>query len=251
MIHYDRVNNGRRELVLVHGFLGGTGYWKPLFPGLKDHFGLIAVDLPGFAGSAAIPAPDSIAGLSQALLELMDSLDVERFSLLGFSMGGMVAMQTALDHRDRLENLILYGTAASGTLPNRFESWDTSIARMQEQGVEATADRTVSTWFVDGERHPYYSACREACRGASQESCIKLMRAIQRWSAIERLNEIKIPTLLIVGDKDRSTKPSESIAIWERIPGSQLCILPNGAHGVHMEKPNLFSRIIVDFLSRA
>lgn len=249
MINYTRGGRGRSALVLIHGFLGGTGYWLPFTTAANSYFDVIAVDLPGFAGSAHIPAPDSIAGLSQTVVEILDYLDIQRFSLLGFSMGGMVAMQTALDHGKRVEKLILYGTAASGDLPDRFESWDASIERMQAHGVEATADKTVRSWFVEAEAHPYYPACREACRGASAPSCIKIMRALQSWSVRDRLGEIKAPTLLVVGDKDRSTKPAESIAIWERVPGAQLCVLPNGAHGVHMERPDLFNRIVLDFLA--
>ena len=75
-----------------------------------------------------------------------------------------------------------------------------------------------------------------------------MMIAMQQWSVVDRLSEIDIPTLVIVGDKDRSTKPSESIQIWENIPGSDLCILPGCAHGAHMEKPDLFNRVVIDFL---
>lgn len=234
--------------MLVHGFLGGSGYWVPLTSGLKDHFDFVAVDLPGFAASAHIPAPDSIAGLSASLMQLVDSLGIERFSLLGFSMGGMVAMEIAIEHGDRLNKLVLYGTAASGDLPDRFESWDASIKRMEDQGVEATADRTVSSWFVEGDKHPFYPVCRQACKGASKEGCIKAMRGMQRWSAKDRLKTIKVPTLVIVGDKDRSTKPAESVAIWQQVPASQLCVIPNTAHGLHMEKPDLFNRVVLDFV---
>lgn len=251
MINYVRVGRGHSAVVLIHGFLGGTGYWRPFTTAANDFFDVIAVDLPGFGGSAHIPAPDSIAGLSRAVVDLMDHLDIQRFSIVGFSMGGMVAMQTALDHANRIEKLVLYGTSASGDLPNRFESWDASIERMQSQGVEATADKTVRSWFLEGEAHPYHAACREACRGASAPSCIKLMRAMQGWTVADRLGDIKAPGLVIVGDKDRSTKPAESIEIWEGIPGAQLCILPNAAHGLHMEKPEVFNRVVLDFLMAA
>ena len=251
MITYKRTGHGRNALVLIHGFLGGTGYWVPLTTAANDLFDIVAVDLPGFAGSAGIPAPDSIAGLSGCVVDLMDHLDIQRFSIVGFSMGGMVAMQTALDHAKRIEKLVLYGTSASGDLPNRFESWDASIERMRTQGVEATADKTVRSWFLEGEAHPYYAVCREACRGASAPSCMKLMRAMQVWTVKDRLREITAPTLVIVGDKDRSTKPAESVAIREGIPGSQLCVLPNAAHGLHMEKPDLFNRVVLDFLGGA
>lgn len=248
MIHYVRNGRGRHTLVLVHGFLGGTGYWVPTTTGLNDYFDFISVDLPGFGASAQLPAPDSIGGLAASVVERVDSLGVKRFSVLGFSMGGMVAMELALEHGGRLDKLVLYGTAASGDLPDRFESWDASIERMQSQGVEPTADKTASSWFVEGVKHPFYPACREACRGASKEGAMKAMRGMQRWSARERLKSIKTPTLVIVGDKDRSTKPAESVAIWQQVPGAQLCIIPNAAHGLHMEKPELFNRVVLDFI---
>ena len=247
-MHYVRAGKGRHTLVLVHGFLGGSGYWLPQTSGLRDHFDFIAVDLPGFAASAGVAAPESIAGFSDALIELVDTLGVGRFSLLGFSMGGMVAMELALAHGERLDKLVLYGTSASGSLPDRFESWDTSIKRMESQGVEATADRTVASWFVDGDKHPFHPACRQACRGASREACVKAMRGMQRWNARDRLSAIKLPTLVIVGDRDRSTRPAESVEIWQLVAGSQLCVIPNAAHGLHMEKPDLFNRVVLDFV---
>ncbi|HUF82067.1 MAG TPA: alpha/beta fold hydrolase [Burkholderiales bacterium] len=247
-MHHVRSGKGHHTLVLVHGFLGGSGYWLPQTSGLSDYFDFIAVDLPGFARSAHVSAPDSVGGLAQALIQHLDGLGVRRFSLLGFSMGGMVATELALEHADRLDKLLLYGTSASGTLPDRFESWDTSIQRMEAQGVEATADRTVSSWFVDGDKHPFFPVCREACRGASKEGCIKAMRGMQRWSAKDRLKLLKVPTLVVVGDKDRSTKPAESFEIWQLVPGAQLCVIPDAAHGLHMEKPELFNRVLLDFV---
>ena len=74
------------------------------------------------------------------------------------------------------------------------------------------------------------------------------MRAMQGWSSVDWLKEIKVQTLVIVGDKDRSTKPSDSVVLWEGIPGSQFCVLPGSAHGTHMEKPELFNRVIADFM---
>lgn len=248
MINYTRFGKQGSTVVLVHGFLGGTGYWTPVSTGLVDRYDVIAVDLPGFGGSADIPAPDSLAGYAGSVFELVDALGIETFSLLGFSMGGMIAQQAALDRPTRISSLILYGTAGVGNLPNRFESWDASIARIEREGVEATADRTVATWFVDGARHPFHAACREACRGANPRACVTVMRAMQRWSAVDRLAQIAAPTLVIVGDKDRSTRPSESIVLWEGIPNAELCVLPDCAHGAHMEAPDLFNGVVRRFL---
>src|SRR5690606_17798084 len=219
--------------------------------GLKDRIELICVDLPGFAGSADFPAPDSLSGYAQVVIDHLDKLNVREFSLLGFSMGGMIAQQLTRDHPKRVSSLVLYGSAAIGDLPHRFEPWEASIARLEREGVGATTDKTVATWFVDGRDHPYHDACRAACDGANKESCITVMRAMQKWSSLDWLSEIKIPTLVIVGDKDRSTKPSDSVILWEGIRGSEFCVMPNCAHGAHMENPELFNRIIADFVFRA
>lgn len=248
MLNYTRHGKGK-SLVLLHGFLGGTAYWVPLVTGLKHAHDVIAVDLPGFAGSARVPAPDSLGGYAKAVLELMDALGVKTFMLLGFSMGGMIAQQAALDYPRRIEKLVLYGSAAVGDLPHRFESWEASITRIEREGVEPTADKTVATWFVEGKNHPFYNDCREACRGAHAPSCITIMRAMQKWNNVGRLAEITTPTLVIVGDKDRSTKVSDSIVLWEGIPGAQLCVLPGCAHGAHMERPDLFNKVLMDFLA--
>ena len=247
MLNYKRYGRGK-SLVLLHGYAGGLDYWLPLVMGLKHGFDIVALDLPGFAGSANVPAPDSIAGYASCVIELMDHLKIEKASLLGFSMGGMIAQQAALDYPDRMQTLILYGSSAIGDLPHQFEPWEAAIARIQRDGVEATTIKTSSTWFVDGERHPYFPMCREAGRGANKDSCIKVMRAMQKWSSLDRLKDIKMPTLVIVGDKDRSTKPSDSVVLWENITDSELCVLPNCAHGAHVEKPDLFNKVICDFL---
>ncbi len=166
-------------------------------------------------------------------------------------MGGMIAQQLALDYPKRVQSLILYGSAAVGDLPHRFESWEASIARLEQQGVEATTDKTVGTWFLQGKEHPYYAVCRAACSGANKESCIRVMRAMQGWSSLEWLKELTMPTLVLTGDKDKSTKVSDSVVLWEGIPGSELCILPNCAHGGHLEHASLFNRILSEFLTRA
>ena len=125
--------------------------------------------MPGFAGSGGIEAPDSVAGFAQALLGLLDELVIERTALLGHSMGSMVALQLALDHPNRVERLVLYGAACTGNLAKRFETVDDSMARIEDEGIEACADFIVPIWFVAGEearRARRRRDLRPACLGA-------------------------------------------------------------------------------------
>jgi len=247
MLHYTRFGTGK-PLVLLHGFLGGTGYWVPQMGAWGRSLDVIAVDLAGFAGSAKVPAPAGLDGHAANVVALMDSLGIGAFHLLGFSMGGFVAQQLALDFPARVDRLVLYGTAADGMLPHRFESWDASVARMEREGVEPTAENTASTWLKAGKTSPWFHMGREAGRGASKDGCMTVMRAMQRWSARPRLGEIKARTLVIVGDRDRSAPVSESLVLWQGIKGAELCVLPGMAHGPHLEAAEIFNRVVGDFL---
>ena len=132
MLNYRRFGSGK-TVVLQHGFVGGGEYFAPLSANLAQNYDVIATDLPGFAGSAHIPVPDTIAEIATALVDTVTGLGVERFSLLGHSLGSVTALQAALDYPERIENLILYGSTPSGALPDRFETWEDTISRISSR----------------------------------------------------------------------------------------------------------------------
>jgi len=248
MLNHRRAGSGRRVVVLQHGFLGGSGYWTPQMAHLAPFFDVIAPDLPGFAGSAHLPPRDGVEDLADALVTLLDELGVARFSLVGHSMGGMVALQLALDHPERIDRLVLYGSGASGRLPSRFETFEDSIRRLEQDGIDATTERIAATWFMDGRKSPFYQMCVDAGRGASTRAATICLRAIPRWDASRRLGEVGMPTLIIGGDHDRSVVPRELVPLGQGIPGAQLCIAPGCAHNVHLERPELFNHVLTQFL---
>lgn len=247
MLNHRRFGNGP-PLILQHGFLGGGGYWLPQLGEFGRHFEVITPDLPGFAGSADIEAPTTVAGYADALIELLDALDIQRTAIVGHSMGGVVALQAALDHPDRIERLVMYGSACTANLPNRFEPFEASIARLETEGVEACADHIVPTWFVAGEAAPYFPMCRQAGHGVTTEAAVRALQALSQWDVCARLAEIDVPTLAICGDRDRSTSPDLSYRLWQGIRDCQLCIVPGCAHNVHLERPEFFAHVVLEFL---
>jgi pimeloyl-ACP methyl ester carboxylesterase len=76
--------------------------------------------------------------------------------LFGHSLGSMIAQQFALDHRPRIERLVLYGAASTGNLPGRFETFDATIERFQRVGIADGAESIIASWFVAGRSHPAY-----------------------------------------------------------------------------------------------
>lgn len=246
-LNYRRRGKGR-AVILIHGFLGGSGYWAPQLEHLSERLDVIAPDLPGFAGSGALPACDSIEAFANSVVGLADALAIERFAVMGHSMGAMVALQIALDHARRVERLILYGAAASGRLPERFETFEESIRRIEETGVAAVAQRIAASWLVAGSSDPAYALCVRAGEGVTDAAAIATLRAVERWDVRARLGEMRVPTLVMTGDRDRSTSPAEAFALWRAIPHAALWIAPRSAHAFHLEKPGQVNRALAEFL---
>ena len=247
MLNYRRFGSGP-TVVLQHGFVGGRGYFAPTINHLAPHFDVVAPDLPGFAGSAGTPAPESLEGFAATLVELLTSIGVKRFSFLGHTTAGMIAQQIALDYSNQIEKLVLYGTSSSWSLPQRFETLDQTIARFESDGIVKSARRLAATWFVAGKKHPFFEMCADAGAGADLASAVPTLRAVERWSVTDRLSEIGMPTLIICGDADCSTHPDESIALWHGIPEANLSIVYGCAHNVHLKAPEVFNRILCNFL---
>ena len=250
MLNFKRFGTGS-PLVLVHGFVGGSGYWLELMNSFGRWRDVIAIDLPGFAGSGDGPVQTSISGFAGTVFELLDSLAVDDFALVGHSMGGMIAQEMALSRSTSVAHLILYGTAFAGNLPGRFETWDETFKRFQERGVSASIDRIASSWFIAGSADPAYPFCRIGCEGATLDACVASLGAIQEWNAKDRLGQLNMPVLVIVGEHDRSTPPPESVALWQALSNARLCILPGCAHAAHLEKPRLFDTVLAEFLMDA
>ena len=224
VLHYKRCGSGP-PLVLVHGFLGGIDEWDDLVAQFAPSFDVIAVDLPGFGGSAAIPAPATLAGYADLVVEVLDALDIERCMLLGHSLGSMIAQQFALDHRHRVERLVLYGAASTGNLPGASRHSMPRSTASSASGSPKAPRRSSLRWFVAGRSHPAYETYRRMAEAARTDTAVATLRAIAQWQVTDRLGSIDAPTLVIGGDRDRSTEPAEQFRLWRALPFGQLCIL--------------------------
>jgi len=252
----DATLGGRRTgfgppLVLVHGYLGGAAMWERLAERFAGRFDVIAPDLPGYGASADRPAPARIAGYAGAVLAHLDALGIDRFHLLGHSMGGMIAQEMAATAPGRIDRLVLYGTGPRGVLPDRFEPIVTSRQRLKADGVAATARRIAATWFLDGARAETFPLCQRLGAAVSEGTALAGLDAMEAWDGRAGLTRIAAPTLVLWGDRDRSYGWPQPEALWRGIAGASLAVVPGCAHNVHQEKPALFDTLVSDFLSPA
>ncbi len=236
-------------LVLVHGFMGGSAQWAPQIEALAGH-GLIALDLPGFGALSHLPAPARIKDFARSALDQLDARGTGQFDLMGHSMGGMVAQEMALLAPGRVRRLILYGTGATGVLPGRFESIDTSKRRADADGAQATARRIAATWFLDKEDAPAYPACAALAERSSLQAIHAGLDAMQAWDGSARLPDLSAEAALVIwGDGDRTYPWSQTERLWHGVPGARLAVVPGCAHAPHLERPDLFNALVADFLA--
>lgn len=235
-------------LVFVHGFMGGSDQWHLQEP-LGDQRALVRLDLPGFGRNVQRAPVNRIEGFAQFALNELTKRGVNRFDLLGHSMGGMIVQEMVRLAPDRVRRLVLYGTGAVGVLPGRFEPIETSMARARIDGPARTARRIAATWFLQREQAPEFAGCADIAELGSLDAILAGLEAMQAWSGLDYLSEIKAKTLIVWGDCDRTYAWQQIETLWRTIPNCSLAVVPRCAHAVHMENAFLFNQLVEEFLS--
>ena len=185
-------------LVMVHGFMGGSDQWDQQSE-LRKKREVVCVDLPGFGRNAHMLARDSISGFATWVLEELERQSVQKFDLLGHSMGGMVVQDMVRQAPKRVDRLILYGAGPVGALPGRFESIETSIKRAAHDGAAATARRISATWFLEQEKASGYPACATIAEQSTPASIEAGLRAMQGWTGEAHIKDIASKTFGCLG----------------------------------------------------
>tara|TARA_B100000795_G_C22720878_1_gene407381 strand:- start:42 stop:800 length:759 start_codon:yes stop_codon:yes gene_type:complete len=238
-------------LVLVHGFLGSSDMWYPQIKNLKENFRVLAPAIPGFGKSSLVSSCNSIECMAKTILRSLELKKVDKFNLLGHSMGGMVVQEMIKLAGEKILKLICYGTGPRGNIPGRFETIDQSRENLKINGLKSTAYRIAKTWFIEGDKAKYFYLCEDAVKQTSLEAADNGLVAMKNWSGMKNLKNIKNKTLIIWGDQDRAYNYNQIETLNNKISKSELKIFKGCSHNVHLEKPNEFNYIITEFLKRS
>ena len=248
-IYIDDIGKGY-PLVLVHGFLGSSEMWKPQKEYLSKFFRVISPALPGFGESSKVKSCDSIDAMAKTVLDLLNKKNINKFNLMGHSMGGMIVQEMTKISGEKINKLICYATGSIGDIPGRFETLDASRERLKKEGIIETVKRVPKKWFVDGDKAKYYYLCENAVKETSEETADNALIAMKNWRGFENLKNIINETLIIWGDKDVSYNFEQVDTLNKNIPNSDLAILKGCSHNAHLEKPQEFNKIVLNYLSK-
>ncbi|MDA9662542.1 alpha/beta hydrolase [Candidatus Pelagibacter sp.] len=248
-IFVEDVGNGT-SLVLVHGFLGSSEMWRLQIDFFKENYRVFAPALPGFGKSNNVKSCDSIECMAKSILTSLEKKKIERFYLLGHSMGGMIVQEMVKLAGEKILKLICYGTGPRGNIPGRFETIDVSRDKLKINGLDNTAYRIAKTWFIEEDKSKYFYLCEEAGKQTSIEAADNGLVAMKNWDGVKNLQNIKNETLIIWGDQDMAYNFNQVETLNNNIPNSNLKIIKGCSHNVHLEKPDEFNTIVSEFLKK-
>jgi 3-oxoadipate enol-lactonase len=217
---------------------------------LETKFRVLCYDTRGHGGSDAPDFAYTLEQLGTDAVGLMDALNINRVHWVGLSMGGMIGQCVALNYSGRLETLTLCDTAAAWPEDGqqmRQERIDTARGK----GMAPLAQPTMERWFTE----PYLARksreverIREIFLQTPVAGFVGCMEAIGALNHLDRLSEITVPTLIVVGEEDPGTPVSASEAMVERIPDAKLVVLESASHLSNVEQPDAFNKALIGFL---
>ena len=247
-IYVEDVGKGF-PFVFVHGYLGSSKMWNFQKEFFSKHYRVIIPALPGFGESHNVKSLDSINKMARQIIDLLDQKNIDKFNLIGHSMGGMIVQEITKLIGNRVNKLICFATGSIGEIPGRFETIDETREKLKKDGIEFSFSRVPKKWFVKEDKDKNYYLCKNAVKDVSLETADNALLAMKNWRGKEDLKNIKNKTLIIWGDKDTSYNFDQVDTLNKNIKNSRLEIFKDCAHNVHLEQPDQFNNLLQKFIS--
>ena len=247
-------------LLLLHGFTRDARAWQPLLPCFED-YRTVRVDLIGHgkSDSPANPERYSMQHAVEDLTALLHHLDIERAALLGYSLGGRVALHFAVEAPQLLWALVIESASPGIADPMlrdaRFAADAQLAASIETDGIEAFADRWQAQPLFASQAQLLQAVLDEQRSQRLDNSTLGLANSLrsmgagaQRW-LLPELPHISVPTLFLAGALDEryaALAPRMAAAV----PGAEYHVIEGAGHTAHLEQPQPYAEFVSDFLAR-
>lgn len=251
LVHWR--DSGPREapaVITVNSLGTDFRIWDEVVAALARDWRVISYDKRGHGLSEVPPGPYAIPDFTNDLIALADHVGLERFSLIGLSIGGLIGQDLAVRAPERLAALVLADTAPKvGTA----ESWNARIEAVRTGGLATIADSVMERWFTPAfhaGRLDDLAGWRNALLRQPADGYIATCQALSAADLTAAIGSIAVPTLAVAGDGDLSTPPDLVRAMAEHIPGAGFALIEGCGHIPPVEQPARLLALATGHLER-
>lgn len=249
VVHYEVFGRGRPVLFL-HGWLGSWRYWYPTMEVVAESFRTFSFDFWGFGDSRRKNTQASIQNYSDQVIRFLDALGIDRVLLVGHSMGGMVALKTAINYPERIQRVATVGAPIIGD----SLSW---LLKLTDRPFFADGfvrlpwlRRTLFRFFLGETSDP---AVNEVIDDSVKSSAHTLSRAVSsmwRTNLQPELPRLRVPALIVHGGRDDIVNPNQ-IDLFDSVPSAEVVMMPSSRHFPFLDEAALFNEVLLRFLKQA
>lgn len=244
-------NEDAPALVLGHSLGSSHDMWESVIPLIRDDFYVVLYDLPGHGGTPIAPVDRELkmTDIVEALLGALDDHGVDTFHCAGLSLGGMVAMATAITHPQRVRSLTVM---SAGPINGQPDQWYDKAGAVRRDGTASLVDATFERWFMpefaSGEGADRVEAIRRIFENCDDEGYAQCCEVLASTDMRGDVASIHTPTLLISAEEDGSLNwaGADELARTIRSGGAtvQVARIPQARHMSAVEKPELVARAL-------
>jgi len=262
-VHYKQTGQGQPAMLLLHGFAASEFSWREAMQPLAKFGTVIAYDRPAF-GLTERPQkwtgenPYGSEFQADTVFAMMDAKNVQQAILIGNSAGGTIATLAALRHPERVRALILVD-AAIYSRKSSSGVMDWLLQTPQAQRLGPLFVRSIKDWGMDFARSAWHDPSKitpdiwtgylKPLKADNWDRGLwEFNQAPRAVSLSTRLDEIKLPVLVITGDDDRIVPTENSVRLARELPNARLAVIPNCGHVPHEECPAAFMRAVAEFI---
>ena len=245
VVHYlDEGPRDGRALVFINALGSDLRIWDDAARILSRDFRIVRYDKRGHGLSELGPDRRDMADYARDLSDLLDRLAVERATIVGLSMGGLIAQELCRQRPQLFAALVLSDTAAK---IGNDESWDARIAEIERGGIEAIADSILERWFTADfrvGRRDELIGWRTMLTRTPRQGYVSACGALKRADLRPHAGAIAVPTLCLVGEEDGSTPVALVRELAGMIPGARFEIIARAGHVPAIERPEAVAELV-------
>ncbi len=247
-IHYADEGNGE-PLLLLHGLGSSVPDWEDQIPVFAQHFRVIAPALRGHGKTDKPKGPYSIGMMADDAFGLLDHLGIGTCHVLGFSLGGAIAFQMAVDEKRRVHTLVILNSQPSFELDHWRKHLSVLVRILMARviGMERMARFVAKKLFPDPDQARLRQKMIARHGKNDPDVYIAAVNALKGWTVKEWIGGLHMPTLVLAAEQDY-TSIEEKQAYVAELPNARLEILEDSRHASHIDQTERFNEMVLEFL---